>query len=212
MKSIEIQGQKRTEIGKKSSKKLRASGFVPCELYGGTENVHFSVEEKMLNKIIYTPNVYVVELNIDGKKHNAVLKEAQYHPVSDSALHVDFVEIFDDKKAAVKIPVKISGNSVGIRNGGKLRLAKRALYIIGFPKDLPDTLDIDITKLDIGDSIKVKDLNFENLEIKDPSSSMVVGIVSSRISKSMSGEEESEEGAEGESEGESATEEEKADE
>lgn len=208
MKSIEIQGKIRTEVGKKASKKLKKQGLVPCELYGGKENIHFTIEEQVINKLIYTPNVYIVNLDIEGKKHNAIVKSTQFNPVTDAAIHMDFVELFDDKKISVKIPVTISGSSIGIKNGGKLRLVKRHVTVLAIPKDLPDTLDIDITKLNIGDTIKIKDLSVEGLELKDNPSTMVVGIVSSRVSKSMSAEEDGveEEVAEGEEAAEESTE------
>ena len=200
MKSFEIQGKVRTEVGKKTTKKLRKEGFIPCELYGGKDNLHFYTEGRLFEKLVYTPNTYLIQIDMEGNKRVAIIQDIQFHPVTDEVLHVDFVEVFDDKKVVIKIPVVVTGNSIGIRNGGKLRLVRRALKVSGLSKDLPDNLEIDITKLEIGDTIKIKDLNFDNIELIGPQNAMVVGVVSSRISKSMMAEEEGEgeEGAEGE--------------
>jgi large subunit ribosomal protein L25 len=200
MKSVEIKGSIREGAGKKIAKKLRKEGLVPCELYGGEQNLHFAVDAKMFKKFIYTPEVNIVNINVDGKKYSGVIKDAQFHPVTDDLLHVDFVQVSDDKEISIKIPVVIKGNSIGIKNGGKLRLVKRSLKVKALPKFLPDTLEIDITKLNIGQSIKVKDLNFSNLMLADALSATVVSVVSSRISKSMTDipVEATEEAAEGE--------------
>ncbi len=197
MKSIEIKGSVRKELGKSSTKKLRASGNVPCVIYGGNENLHFSVFENDLKHLIYTPNVYAVDLNVDGKSYKAILKDIQFHPVTDHVIHVDFMEVFDNKPTVVKIPVEITGSSIGIKNGGKLRLRRRNLRVKGMVKDIPDTLKIDITKVDIGDVVKVEDVTYSNLEILDPKRSMVVGVISSRLAaKGMTIEEETPEAEE----------------
>ena len=200
MKSIEIKATNRKETGKSSAKKYRAQGLVPCEIYGGKENVHILVDEKAFKKVIYTPNTFIVEFDVEGKKVKTLLKDAQFHPVSDNMLHADFIEVFDDKTVNTKIPVKITGNSVGVRNGGKLRLLKRALRVSALPKDLPDDLEIDITKLEIGGTIKIKDIKFTNLELIDPQNAVIVSVVSSRVAKMTDGtaEETATEGAEGE--------------
>ena len=192
MKSFNIEGKLRKDVGKTSTKKLRNEGFVPCEMYGGKENVHFYVEEKQFKKLIYTPNIYIINLDVEGKKYNAIIQNCQFHPVSEEILHADLIEINDNKNVSIKIPVKITGNSIGVRNGGKLRLAKRNIKVTGLPKDLPDTLEIDITNLNIGDSVKVKDLSFNNLELIDPQNAMVVGVISSRLAKAGAEEEEAE--------------------
>ena len=204
MKTLEIKCNKRQEFGKKSTKKLRADGNVPCVLYGGEENIHFFAHENLFRNLIYTHMVHLVKLDVEGKSYKAILKDIQFHPVTDSILHIDFMEVFEDKPTVVGIPIELKGNSVGIRNGGKLRQRRRTLKVRGLIKDLPDVLDIDITDIDIGQSFKVRDLSFDNLEILDPEQAMVVGVVSSRLAaKALAGA--PEEAAEGEAaEGEAA--------
>lgn len=191
MKTIDIKGTLRKEIGKKQSKALRNEGKVPCVMYGGEENIHFAADSNDLRHLLYTHDVFLVNLDIEGKKYQAFLKDSQFHPVSDDVLHLDFIQVFVDKPAVVELPIIISGNSEGIRAGGKLRQRRRYLKVRGLYKDLPEYLDVDITTLNIGDFIKVSDLNFEHLELLDPERAMVVGVSASRLSKGMGpGEEE----------------------
>ncbi|MFC2079893.1 50S ribosomal protein L25/general stress protein Ctc [Bacteroidota bacterium] len=210
MKTISISATKRTELGKKSTKDLRKADHVPCVMYGGADILHFHAHENDFRHLVYSPNVYLVELDIEGEKHKAIMQELQFHPVSDKIQHIDFVEAFDDKPVVLNIPVELQGAAVGIKEGGKPRLKRRALKVKGLAADLPDRLVIDITDINIGDVIKVGDLDYPNLEILDPHRSMVYAIVSSRIAlKGMEIEdpdavvEEVEEGEEGE-EGEEA--------
>lgn len=206
MKSLEIKGSERKELGKNHTKKLRAKGNIPCVIYGGEKNLHFYVFENDLKNLVYTPNVYLVDLNIDGKTYKAIMKDIQFHPVTDHILHIDFIEVFEDRPAIIKIPIEITGSSIGIKNGGKLRLRRRNLKVKGLTKHMPDTLNIDITQVDIGDVVKVEDLSYSNLEILDPKRSMVVGIISSRLAaKGMTIEEETVETAEGEEGAEATT-------
>ena len=183
MEKIEIKAEKRKETGKKASKQLRKEEKVPCVLYGGKENIHFTAEEKAFKKLIYTPKAFLVDLFLDGEEHKAVMQDVNFHPVTDRILHIDFKEIFDDRKVDISIPVHIVGDSVGIKAGGKLRVRRRTLRVRALPKDLPDFLEVDITPLNIGQSFKVRDLHFDNLEILDPAQAMVVGVVSSRLAK-----------------------------
>jgi large subunit ribosomal protein L25 len=183
MEKIEIKAEKRKETGKKATKQLRKEEKVPCVLYGGKENIHFTAEEKAFKKLVYTPKAFLVDLFLDGKEHKAVMQDVTFHPVTDRILHIDFKEIFDDRKVDISIPVHIVGDSVGIKAGGKLRIRRRTLRVRAFPKDLPDFLEVDITPLNIGQSFKVRDLQFDNLEILDPAQAMVVGVVSSRLAK-----------------------------
>ncbi|MGD2033717.1 MAG: 50S ribosomal protein L25/general stress protein Ctc [Bacteroidales bacterium] len=199
MKTIEIKADPRKVVGKKHSKTLREQGLVPCVIYGGEEVIHIAAPENEFRHIIYTHDAYLVKLNVEGKIYQAILQDAQFHPVTDHLLHIDFIRIFDDKPATITLPVVLTGSSAGIREGGKLRQRRRYLKVKGLIKDLPDNLTIDITDLQIGDFVKVEDLNYENLELLDPHRAMVVGIASSRVAKGM--EEalpEVEEGAEGE--------------
>jgi large subunit ribosomal protein L25 len=201
MKTFEFKAQKREKLGKSVSKSLRADGNIPCVLYGGEENVNFYVHENALKDIVYTPSVYLLKIDIDGKSYDAIMQDIQFHPVTDSVIHIDFIQVSDDKEIGIRIPVKLTGDSKGIKAGGKLRFIKRALRVKGLAKDLPDTLNIDITKVGIGDSIKVADLSFDNLKLMDSPRAMVVGVTASRLSKSgdeMLDEEEEEEGEEAE--------------
>lgn len=212
MKSIDLKASPRKNLGKKDARNLRKDGQVPCVLYGGDKNLHFFANEKSFKNLVYTHNVYLVNLDINGEKRHAILKEVQLHPVTDTILHVDFQEVFMDKVIVVGLPVDIVGNSVGIKAGGKLRQRKRYIRVKGLIKDMPDSLVIDITDLDIGQSIKAGDLKYEKLEILEPPYSYIVGVVSSRVAaKSMElpeevpeaegeAEEAAEEAAEGEAE------------
>lgn len=195
MKTFSLKATKREALGKKDTKNLRAQNHVPCVLYGGEDILHFHAHANELKNLIYTDQVYVVEVEVDGKKHMAIMQDIQFHPVSDSILHIDFVQAFEDKPAIVSLPIRLSGNSVGILAGGKLRLKKRYLKVKGLIKALPEFLEIDITKLKIGDSYKVSHLSYDNIEILDSAQAMVVGIATSRIANTSAGVE-GEEGAE----------------
>ena len=210
MKTLEINVTKRNELGKKSTRKLRAEDNVPCVMYGGEETIHFYAHENSFKDLIYTHHVHMINFSIDGKPHKAILQEIQFHPVTDKILHIDFIEVFDNKIAIVEIPIELAGISIGIKNGGKLRQRRRLLKVKGLIADMPDVLEIDITDLDIGSSLKVRDIQFSDLEMLDPPQAMVVGVVSSRIAaKGMTIEEpikEEEVEAEGEGEGEEGAE------
>lgn len=181
MKTIEIKGSFRTELGKKSSKQARKAGNVPCVIYGKEENIHFHAPELGFKNLVYTPEAHLVKLVIDNKEFNVVLKDMQFHPVSDKILHADFVEIFDDKPVVIGIPIKITGDSVGVIAGGKLSIKRRSLKVKGLPNDLPEHLTIDITNLKIHEGIKVGDLSFDKIELLDPKKSMVLTIATSRV-------------------------------
>ena len=193
MKNIEIKAKKREALGKKATKQLRRQGNVPCVMYGGEENIHFYIHKKELRKIVYTPEVFLINLNIDETVYNVVMKDLQYHPVSDEVIHVDFILAPEDKKITVEIPVKIEGFSIGIKEGGFLHHSKRYLKIKAFIKFIPENISIDITELAIGKSIKVSDINIEDVELLDNDSTMIVAVKLTRISVS-AGDEDEEEG------------------
>lgn len=152
MKSITINGLKRESVGKVATKALRNAGKVPCVVYGGDEPIHFSADELAFNKLVYTPDVHTVVVELgDGKKVNAVLQDIQFHPVTDRILHADFYQIFDDKEVMMEIPVRVVGNSRGVKNGGVLRIVNRRLRVKAIPENLPDFIEIDITEMKIGD-------------------------------------------------------------
>jgi large subunit ribosomal protein L25 len=181
MKTYEIRGSLRREIGKKEARNLRSQELVPCVLYGGEKNVHFAVSEKQFKNLVFTHDQFLVKIDIDGEKYEAVLKDIQFHPVSDHILHVDFAQVISGKKVTVRLPIQLTGSATGMLAGGKLRQRRRALKVRGLVEHMPDHLEIDITGLEIGDSLKVGDIVYDNLEILDPHRVMVVGIVSSRL-------------------------------
>ena len=204
MKTISISAEKRTELGKKSTRDLRKIDHVPCVMYGGTEVIHFHAHENDFRHLVYTHVAYIVEIKINGDVKKAVMQELQFHPVTDKLNHIDFVEVFDNKPVTTDLPIQLVGAAIGIKNGGKPRQRRRVLKVRGLVSHLPDALDIDITDVEIGDVIKIGDLSYDNLEILDPSRSMIFAVVSSRVSKGMEIEEveveveEGEEVAEGE--------------
>jgi len=185
MKSFDLNVNLRKETGKKSSTELRANGYVPCVLYGGKENVHFSAKRNDLQKILYTNHIYLVNLLLDGKKFISILQDIQFHSVTDEPLHIDFIEVWEDQPAVVSLPVTLNGSSEGVKAGGKLRQKRRYLKVSGMLKNLPETLEIDITPLNIGDYVKVGDLKYPDIELLDPPKSLVVGVTTSRIAKGM---------------------------
>ncbi len=182
MKTIAIIANKRSELGKKSTRDLRKLSHVPCVMYGGAEVIHFHAHENDFRHMVYTPNAYIIELDLDGKKHKAVMKDLQFHPVNDKLFHIDFVEVFDDKPVIMEIPIALMGDAIGLKDGGKQRQRRRVVKVRGLIQHFPDTLEIDITDVNIGDVIKVGDLSYDDLEILDPVRSMIYSIVSSRVS------------------------------
>ena len=185
MKSIEVKGTART-IAERSSeqaralKEMRKNGGVPCVLYGGNEVVHFTVTNEGLRNLVYTPHIYVVDLVIDGKKVNAILKDIQFHPVTENILHVDFIELFDDKPVTMQVPVKITGHSAGVRAGGVLVVNARKLQVRALPANLPDVIEVDITDLNIGDKSFVRTLQKENYKIMAADNYIVAYVKTSR--------------------------------
>jgi large subunit ribosomal protein L25 len=191
MKEIAVSGQKRATTGKKASKLMRKEGLVPCNLYGEKkgenglpEAVSFAVPMSDLRKVIYTPHVYVVNLTIDGAPHVAVIKELQFHPTTDALLHADFYEVNEQKPITIGVPVKLNGLAQGVRDGGKINLSIRKINVTAPYKQIPEVLDIDVTNLGLGKSIKVGDLSFEGLEIATPSQVVVCSVKSTRASRS----------------------------
>ena len=172
MKEISISCQKRENLGKKASKALRKEGFVPCNLYGEKKDdkglpvaLAFTSSFSELRKLIYTPHIYVVRINIDGTDHTAVLKEIQFHPVTDAPLHVDFYEVNEEKPITIGIPVKLVGLAQGVRDGGRMNLSIRKINVTAPYQIIPEHLDVDVKNLRIGKSIKVGQLSYEGLDI-----------------------------------------------
>ena len=165
MKTVEIIGYKRANLGKTESKKLRSESFVPCVVYGGKEQIHFSAPMILFRDLVYTPEARFVELNIEGKITKAILQDIQFHPVSEVILHADFLELFDNKPIKMSIPIITHGIAPGIQSGGKLIMKMPKLMIKSLPKDMPENIDVDISKLKLGKSIKVADLIPKEYEV-----------------------------------------------
>ena len=189
MKEIEVKGQKRTDLGKKAAKAMRKEGLIPCNLYGEAKNADGAPEAlsiacpmSELRKIVYTPHIYVIKLVIDGEERTAILKELQFHPVTDALLHVDFYEVNDQKPITVGIPVKLVGLAQGVRDGGRMNLSIRKIDVTAKYQAIPEHLDIDVTAMTIGKSIKVGDLHFEGLEMATSKNVVVCSIKATRKS------------------------------
>ena len=183
MKHFELKGQLRQVGNKAAIKAIRAQGFVPCNLYGlGMENVLFTVDAKELKGLTHTPASFIVDLVLDGKKYTAVVHELQFHPIEDVCLHVDFLQVNEEKPIAITVPLNITGHAAGVQAGGKFVKNVRELRISALMKNLPDQLDIDITKLGIGENIVAGDLQFENVTILNPKSTIICGVKATRQS------------------------------
>lgn len=183
MQHIEISAKTRTEFGKKASIAVRATSAVPCVIYGDGETLHFSVEKTDLKQLIYTPQSYIVVFDIEGKKENAVMREVQYHPVTDEPLHIDFFRVTKGKTITIDLPVRLYGNSDGVKQGGKLALAKRKLRVSGLEEHLPDSVDVDVTELGLGKSIFVSDIKVDNLNILTPATTAVCAVRMTRAAR-----------------------------
>lgn len=197
MKTISITGALRAELGKTGTKEARKNDLVPCVMYGAGQLVNFTLERKSFEKIIYTENVYNVLITIDGKEYSTFLKDSQFHPVTDAPLHADFVILDETKEVAVSLPVTLTGVSVGVKNGGKLRTPLRKLKVSGLLSNLPDVVTIDITSMKIGQSVKVGTMAEEGLKFLDPESNVIVAV--KRARGAVLDDEEGEEAAEEES-------------
>ena len=198
MKSITINGLKRESVGKVATKALRNAGKVPCVVYGGDTPVHFSAEEMAFKNLVYTPDVHTVVIALeDGTKIECVLQDIQFHPVTDRILHIDFYQIFDNKEVMMEVPVRITGNSRGVRNGGVLRMVNRKLRVKALPKDLPDFIEVDITEMRIGNKMYIGAVAQEKFKIMHPDNTVICQVRTSRTAVAdTEEEEETEEGEE----------------
>ncbi len=183
MKTIQINGTARNEFGKKAAKLLRKEGKIPCIVYGIGDNINITVTEDELRKLIYTPHIYVVELNIDGQIYPTVLKDAQFHPVKDNVLHVDFLRINEEKPVEIEIPVVLDGLAEGVKAGGKMNLRMRKLRVKGIFTNIPERLHIDVTHLGLGKTIQVGELNFDNLELTNAKEAVVCAVQLTRAAR-----------------------------
>ena len=201
MKSITINGSKRESVGKVATKALRNAGEVPCVLYGGETPVHFAADERAFAKLVYTPNAHTVVVNLgDNGSFNAILQDIQFHPVSDKILHIDFYQLFDDKEVSMNIPVVLKGAAPGVLNsGGVLTRNKRKLRVRAIPANLPDTIEADISDLELGNKLYVTELANEAFKFLHPDNTVVCQVRTSRTSikdKEVEEVEGAEEGAE----------------
>ncbi len=183
MKTLEIKAVKRDAFGKKATKATRREEMIPCVIYGGGETVHFSVNEKEIRPLIYTPNSYIVEFDIEGKKEKGVMRQAQFHPVKDEILHIDFTRVVKGKPISIDLPVRLTGNSIGVKLGGKLILSKRKIHVSAMAEHLPDELIVDVTELDLGKSIFVGDLKYDNLSLLTPATTAVCAVKMTRAAR-----------------------------
>lgn len=190
MKQIAISGTARTDLGKKASREIRRNGSVPCVIYGEKKDVngmpeaiHFTVSEKEINKIVYTPHIYLIDINIDGTDHKAVIKEIQFHPVKDNVLHVDFYEVNAEKPIVMAVPIAPKGLAEGVRAGGRLNAMVRKLKVRAPYAAIPEKLEIDVTSLGLGKSIKAGSLHFEGLELVTPKEVVVLTVKMTRAAR-----------------------------
>ena len=197
METIEIIGYKRANLGKKDSKKLREDGNVPCVIYGGDEQIHFHAPMILFRDLVYTPGANFVKLNIEGQEIDAILQDIQFHPVSEIILHADFLQLKDDKKIKMEIPVKIIGDSPGVQQGGKILMRIRKLSLMAYPKNMPSFVEVDISGLELGKSIKVEELLSEDYDILNSPLVSVVSVNIPRVKIEVEEEEEETEGEEG---------------
>ncbi|KMQ71367.1 50S ribosomal protein L25/general stress protein Ctc [Chryseobacterium koreense] len=203
MKSITIQGTKRESVGKKSTKALRNADLVPCVVYGGTETINFSAEEKSFKGLVYTPEAHTVSIEVDGNTIPAVLQDIQFHPITDKILHADFYQLADDKPVIMEVPVRIIGRAKGVVAGGALRQSFRKLKLKAIPANLPDEVVIDVTPLKIGNKLYVGDIKTNGFTFMHPDNAVVVAVKMSRTAmKGGAVEEEDEEEVEATTEGE----------
>lgn len=199
MKTIAIKGDLRESLGKSATKAVRANGQVPCVLYGPNDNVHFTVYESDFKNLVYTPNTYVVRVDVGGNQVMAKLQDIQFHPTSEAIIHADFYALDLSKPVDLTLPIRVVGNSPGVRGGGKMQVKIRKLAVSGLIQDFPDDVEVSIEGLEIGKSVRVRDLSVPKIELTDTPENTVVSIVVTRAAQSeASGEdEEGEEGEEG---------------
>ena len=183
MKTFELKGSKRESTGKKATKADRKESLVPCVLYGGDEVVHFTVTKEGIRKLIYTPEIYIVDLSVAGKGYTAILKDTQFHPVSDALLHADFLQIYEDKPVVMEIPIVLEGLAQGVKDGGKLSMNMRKLKVKGLYKNFPEKLVINIENLGLGKTIQVGALNFDDLELMNVKDNVVAAVQLTRAAR-----------------------------
>jgi large subunit ribosomal protein L25 len=180
MKTVSMSGSLRENVGKKDAKKNRASGKIPCVMYGGKTEIHFAVTEKDFGPVIFTPYAHLINLKVDGNEYKTILQDVQYHPVTDKILHVDFLEVLPGKPVIVSVPIRLEGTSEGVLRGGKLVKKFRKFKVKALPEFLPDEIKVNIGGLEINQTIKVGDLSIPNVELLDAPSGVVVTVIATR--------------------------------
>ena len=180
MKSLTIKGTKRVGLTKQELKKLRADGKVPCVLYGGKDNVHFSTTALELRDLVYSPSVYTVNLDVNGEQHQAVMQDIQFHPVTDKIQHIDFLLLQNNKPVSIAVPVTVKGSAEGVKQGGKLIQKMRKMQISALPANLPDAIEIDVTTLGIGQAVKVANIQRDNITLLDSPNNIIVAVRTTR--------------------------------
>ena len=180
MKSIAISGSLRENVGKRDSKGLRYDGLIPAVLYGGEKQYHIAVSAADLKPVVYSPDAQFIELEIAGTKYKAIAQEIQFHPLNEQIRHVDFLQLFDDKKVSMSIPIKLVGVSPGVRTGGKLAQMLRSLRVLAFPNDMPQLIEVKINHLEVGKSVRVEEIKIENVKILNNIEDTIVSVGMSR--------------------------------
>lgn len=183
MKSFQLSGVGRADLGKKAAKEIRKSDAVPGVLYGGAETIHFTVTQDAIRKLIFTPEIFKVELSIDGKSYNAIIKDLQIHPVSDRVLHIDFLEIFEEKPIVIEVPVVLEGLAEGVKQGGKMSLEMRKLRVKALYNNVPEKLTVNTSSLGLGKTIQVGELSFPNLELINAKNAVVCAVKLTRAAR-----------------------------
>lgn len=203
MEAIAIKGTARKAVGKKDAKSLRKEGMVPCVVYGANEPIHFIVDERQFKNLVYTPNVYIVNVDVDGTNYTTYLKDIQFHPVTDRVLHADFFAPKEGQEVSLKIPVRTTGNAIGVMNGGRMRIPQRKITVRGLLENMPDDVSIEVSSLRIGTGVRISDLSIPGVEFTDAPNNYAVFIKTARgaIEDELEDEEEGEEGAEAAAEG-----------
>lgn len=183
MKTLELKASKREVFGKKESKKVRGAEMIPATISGNGETLHISINSKEVKPLIYTPNSYVVAFELDGQTIEGVMREVQFHPVKEEILHMDFYRVVPGKPVAIDVPVKLVGNSEGVKQGGKMILSKRKVKVSGLRENLPDELTVDVTELGLGKSFFVGDLKLENLTVLTPATTAICAVKMTRAAR-----------------------------
>jgi large subunit ribosomal protein L25 len=180
MKEVSLSGSVRSNVGKKDAKAVRVNGDIPCVIYGTGKQIHFSVKHIEMEKLVYTPDVNIISLEIDGTSYRSIIQDIQFHPVTDKIVHIDFIELQENKRVKVSIPLNLYGRSTGVLSGGKLQQIFKKVKVFAVPNDIPASIEVDITKLKIGQSIRIKDINSPALNIINAPTAVVCSVKMAR--------------------------------